>query len=146
MPQRVRFGRGRAAVWADMPTAQEIEAQVRDLLGPAMELAENEIREIHRDLMDKWPVKTGASRDSWYEALTLEPEKHKLSISLLSNNDYTIYIKSTSVGTNKDAVRVRSPYQAHVAAPIRAKAKELAADGRLRALLVRHLQEGLSRG
>ncbi|MCB9763929.1 MAG: hypothetical protein H6739_29430 [Alphaproteobacteria bacterium] len=127
------------------PTAAELESSVRKVLGPALERVEEEVDKVHDELLLKWPVKTGRSRASWFTATTLDPEKYSATASLLSDEKYVVYIKSTKVSGKNDATRNRSPYQELVRRPLRLAQKELR-DGDLKDIITRALQREIDRG
>jgi hypothetical protein len=65
--------------------------------------------EIRKNAQATWPVKSGKSKEGFYEITTIVNEGAGLEVSILNKEPYVPYIKSTKVGTEMDAVRNRSP-------------------------------------
>lgn len=135
----LRFGIGKASVRIDGVLGEQIEREVRALLGPVVDELERKADEIlANEIARKWPVKTGKSRDSWSKVLTIHRGSFSVEVSLLSPLEYTRYIRSTRLGEQDDAVRLRSPLVAHVRRPATKARKELRRA--LPEILGRHLQ------
>ena len=120
MSGRIIIGRGRAAITITGPTASELEAAVRELMGPAIAEMEREVLLVRAEHIDPdWPVVSGRSRDSWEMVTRLLPEKLAVEVILTTRLVYVRYLRSTRVGRAGDATRVRSPIHTEVNKPMR---------------------------
>jgi hypothetical protein len=96
----------------------ELQADMRDLLGPIMDELQREADQIRVDeIAAKWPVKSGKSLRGWHTFQ--EADSDKLAVAVVLDNDfaYARYIKSTKISTRDDATRLRSPMSQHVRKP-----------------------------
>lgn len=120
MINRVRVKSGSVAGYAEVkgPSATELEALVRRTLDEPLAVIEREVRRVHADALATWPVKTGASRDSWYVIMTIRPEKFGAEVSLVSDDPAVRHIQSTRVGEKRLATRMRRPLQDEIRKPV----------------------------
>lgn len=139
----IKVGKGRSEVTITGALADDLERELRQLLGPvADELQREADRILQEEILPNWPVKTGQSRDGWKTSLRVHPDSFEVEVVIFNDLDYTRYVKSTRVGAKKDATRLRSPFQEHVRKPVLAAEKQLAT--RLAEVLASHLQEVLN--
>lgn len=123
----IKVGKGRSEVTISGALGDEIEAELRSILGPvADEMQAQADRIIEEEINPNWPVKSGKTRDAWATSLRVQPGEFTVEVVLRNPHTYTRYIKSTKVGRSEDATRIRSPLQVHVRKPARAAVKELA--------------------
>ena len=99
----IRVGRGRNAITLEGLEADQIEAELNAQVGDILAV------EIRKNAQATWPVKTGKSKDGFYEITTIIDDGQRLEVSILNKEPYVPYIKSTKVGTELDVVRNRSP-------------------------------------
>lgn len=135
----IRVGKGRSEVVIDGAIADDIEQEIRSLLGPVIVEMEAEANKILEGVKERWPVKSGRSRDSWRAELRVHPDTFEVEVALVSDVQYTRYIKSTKEAKKDNKVRLRSPLQTEVRTPAREAVKLL--KERLPAILARHLEE-----
>lgn len=121
---RVKTGGTAGTVEVKGPSAADLEAAVRKCLGAPLAVLEREVGKVHTDLKATWPVKTGESRDSFYVAITLQPEKYRATVSIVSDDEKVRYIKTTKHGKKNLSTRLRSPIQTDVRQPVAAIKKE----------------------
>lgn len=143
----ISVGRGRSNVRFDGPLAaagKEIEREIRDLLGPVLDECEREARRVLREeVYPNWPIRStkknprGKSIQAWETELRLLPGRLIVEVILRNRLDYVWYIKSTKKGTRPNALRLRSPFVAHVRKPARVSLRRLRRE--LPAMLGRHL-------
>jgi hypothetical protein len=105
----IRIGRGRNAITLEGLDADQIEAELNAQVGDILDVLKEQAVEIRKNAQATWPVKTGKSKDGFYEITTIIDGGERLEISILNKEPYVPYIKSTKVGTEMDAVRNRSP-------------------------------------
>ena len=117
---RIRVKSGSTSGYVDIkgPTAAELEAQVRAVLGKPLAILEREVRKVHQGILLTWPVKTGNSRSSFDVTLTLRPEQYAAEVSIVSDDPAVRFIKSTKQGRKILATRLRVPLQTEVRKPI----------------------------
>lgn len=136
----IKVGKGRAEVTITGALADDLERELRELLGPLAEEMQREAdRILQEEILPNWPVKSGRSRDGWKTSLRVHPGSFEVEVVIFNEHDYARYIKSTRVGERENATRIRSPFQEHVRKPVRAAEKELAT--RMADVLAAHLQE-----
>ena len=141
----IKVGKGRSEVTIDGALGEELEAELRSLLGPVVDEMEEEANRILRDeIAPNWPVKSGKSRDAWTSTLRVQPGELSVEVVLSNPYNYTRYIKSTKLGEKEDATRIRSPLSVHVRKPARKAARDLA--DRLPDVIARALEEGILDG
>lgn len=138
----IKFGKGRAEVSITGPTAQDIEAELRDTLGPLLSAIEDKVEPILEEAKKNWPVRSGESRDSLGLALQIDPGTFKVNVAITSDVFYTRLIKnSTRVGKAGDKVRPRKPVTTHLRKPTTQANRELKRE--LVVLLSELIQNGL---
>lgn len=141
---RIRVGRGRSAVTIEGPDAAEIEQTIRRILGPvADEIQAEADRIIEEEIRPNWPQDSGRSLDGFTTALQLDPGEFRVSVAIINEVPYIRFIRSTKVGTDDNATRLRSPIVAHVRRPVRAA--ERALGRRLVEILEKHLSREMNR-
>jgi len=141
----IKVGKGRSEVTIDGALGEDLEAELRGILGPVVDEMEAEANRIlQEEIGPKWPVKSGKSRDAWTTSLRVQPGELSVEVVLSNPYNYTRYIKSTKVGEKEDATRIRSPLSVHVRKPAKAAVKELAQ--RLPDVIARALEEGVLDG
>ena len=105
----IRVGRGRNAITLEGLEADQIEAELNAQVGDILDVLKEQATIIRKNAQDTWPVKTGKSKDGFYEITTIIDDGERLEVSILNKEPYVPYIKSTKVGTELDVVRNRSP-------------------------------------
>tara|TARA_R110000822_G_scaffold36822_1_gene103438 strand:+ start:4290 stop:4712 length:423 start_codon:yes stop_codon:yes gene_type:complete len=105
----IRVGRGRNAITLEGLEADQIEAELNAQVGDILDVLKEQAVEIRKNAQATWPVKTGKSKDGFYEITTIIDDGQRLEVSILNKEPYVPYIKSTKVGTELDVVRNRSP-------------------------------------
>ena len=105
----IRVGRGRNAITLEGLDADIIEAELNAQVGDILDVLKEQATIIRKNAQDTWPVKTGKSKDGFYEIVTIVDDGERLEVSILNKEPYVPYIKSTKVGTEIDAIRNRSP-------------------------------------
>jgi hypothetical protein len=105
----IRIGRGRAAITLEGLEADQIEAELNAQVGDILDVLKEQTTIIRKNAQATWPVKTGKSKDGFYEITTIIDGGERLEVSILNKEAYVPYIKSTKVGTEIDIVRNRSP-------------------------------------
>jgi hypothetical protein len=126
MSTKIKFGRGRTEVTIEGPAAAELEAAVRDALGPVSDELDRQAARIHADEIEpNWPVKTGDSLSKWERVLRIQPESFEVEVVFSHPYRWVRYLRSTKVGERENATRVRSPLSTHVRTPVRAAKREL---------------------
>ena len=105
----IRVGRGRNAITLEGLDADIIEAELNAQVGDILDVLKEQAVEIRKNAQATWPVKTGKSKEGFYEIVTIVDDGEKLEVSILNKEPYVPYIKSTKVGTEMDAIRNRSP-------------------------------------
>jgi hypothetical protein len=105
----IRVGRGRNAITLEGLDADIIEAELNAQVGDILDVLKEQATIIRKNAQDTWPVKTGKSKEGFYEIVTIVDDGEKLEVSILNKEPYVPYIKSTKVGTEMDAIRNRSP-------------------------------------
>ena len=105
----IRVGRGRNAITLEGLDADIIEAELNAQVGDILDVLKEQATIIRKNAQDTWPVKTGKSKEGFYEIVTIVDDGEKLEVSILNKEPYVPYIKSTKVGSEMDAVRNRSP-------------------------------------
>ncbi len=105
----IRVGRGRNAITLEGLDADQIEAELNAQVGDVLDVLKEQATEIRKNAQTTWPVKTGKSKEGFYEITTIVNEGAGLEVSILNKEPYVPYIKSTKVGTEMDVVRNRSP-------------------------------------
>lgn len=105
----IRVGRGRNAITLEGLEADQIEAELNAQVGDILDVLKEQATIIRKNAQDTWPVKTGKSKDGFYEITTIIDDGQRLEVSILNKEPYVPYIKSTKVGTELDVVRNRSP-------------------------------------
>jgi len=122
----VKVGKGRSEVTISGALGDDLEAEIRAILGPVADAMQAEADAILKEEVgEKWPVKSGKSRGAWVTTLRVQPDSMLVEIVLSNPFAYTRYIRSTRVGRNNDATRRRKPLQVHVRKPSRAAVKSL---------------------
>lgn len=122
----VTVGKGRSAITIDGPIAEDLTDELNRLLGPVLVALQAKADHIlAEDIGEKWPVKSGKTKRAWTTRLRVQPDSSLVEVILVNPLKYTRYIKSTKVGTTKDATRIRSPLVTNVRKPARAALKEL---------------------
>lgn len=122
----LRVGKGKSMVTIEGALADGLEAELRTALGPVGDAMQAEADRIVREAKADWPVKSGRSRDAWRTDLRIHPGSFEVDVYISNPYSYTRYVKSTKVGKEDDATRLRSPFQTLVRKPARAADKELA--------------------
>ena len=106
----IKFGKGRSTVTISGALGDDIEAELRSILGPVADEMQREAdRIMDEEIRPKWPINTGASLAAWKTYLRIQPDSFKVEIVLLNDLPYTNKIKSSKVGDRDDATRYRSP-------------------------------------
>ena len=105
----IRVGRGRNAITLEGLDADIIEAELNTQVGDILDVLKEQATIIRKNAQDTWPVKTGKSKEGFYEIVTIVDDGEKLEVSILNKEPYVPYIKSTKVGSEMDAIRNRSP-------------------------------------
>ena len=105
----IRVGRGRNAITLEGLDADIIEAELNAQVGDILDVLKEQAVEIRKNAQATWPVKTGKSKEGFYEIVTIVDDGEKLEVSILNKEPYVPYIKSTKVGSEMDAIRNRSP-------------------------------------
>ena len=105
----IRVGRGRNAITLEGLDADIIEAELNAQVGDILDVLKEQATIIRKNAQDTWPVKTGKSKEGFYEIVTIVDDGEKLEVSILNKEPYVPYIKSTKVGSEMDAIRNRSP-------------------------------------
>jgi hypothetical protein len=120
----IRVGRGKNSITLSGLEADFLEKSLRESIGPLIKEMEDKADIIINNAQKTWPIKTGASKEGFYKIITLINE-YSFEISILNKQPYVPYIKSTAVGTEPDAVRLRSPIQTELKQPLKKIQKEL---------------------
>ena len=131
---------GRARIKLDMPSAADLEARVRRLLGPAMQVAEQAVDEVHEEMLQSWPIRTGKSRESFRKYLLMDPSRYRVEVGLRSELADVRYIRSTKLGRRRSQVRLRFPLQTDLRQPLAASKQAVLP------LLTEALRRGLQEG
>lgn len=105
----IRVGRGRNAITLEGLEADQIEAELNAQVGDILDVLKEQATIIRKNAQDTWPVKSGKSKEGFYEITTIIDDGQRLEVSILNKEPYVPYIKSTKVGTELDVVRNRSP-------------------------------------
>jgi hypothetical protein len=105
----IRVGRGRNAITLEGLEADQIEAELNAQVGDILDVLKEQATEIRKNAQATWPVKSGKSKEGFYEVVTIIDDGERLEVSILNKEAYVPYIKSTKVGTQLDVVRNRSP-------------------------------------
>lgn len=105
----IRVGRGRNAITLEGLEADQIEAELNAQVGDILDVLKEQAVQIRKNAQATWPVKTGKSKEGFYEITTIIDDGQRLEVSILNKEPYVPYIKSTKVGTELDVVRNRSP-------------------------------------
>ena len=105
----IRVGRGRNAITLEGLEADQIEAELNAQVGDILDVLKEQATIIRKNAQDTWPVKSGKSKEGFYEITTIIDDGERLEVSILNKEPYVPYIKSTKVGTELDVVRNRSP-------------------------------------
>jgi hypothetical protein len=114
----IKVGSGRAEVTISGSIADDLEAELRGLVGPVIdELQKAADRIMVEEIQAKWPEKTGKSLDGWATFLRVHPDSSLVEVVLSNPIKYTRYIKSTRIGWRADATRIRSPMTEQVRKP-----------------------------
>lgn len=138
----LKVGKGKSEVTLTGPLADGLERELREALGPVGEEMQREAdRILQEEILPTWPVKSGRSRDAWKTALRVHPGSFEVEVTIFNDFDYSRYIKSTRVGEQQDATRIRSPF-AVARKAVRAAEKQLAE--RLAEVLAGHIQGALN--
>ena len=135
----IRLGRGRGSVTIEGALADDLTAQIKELLGPVFDEMEREADAALADIKATWPVDEGTSLAAWHKELRLHPDSFKVEIALVNSAPHTRYIKSTKVGEKVAATRLRSPLSD---ARKRASAARRALKKSLPGVIERALREG----
>lgn len=133
----IKVGKGRAEVTIEGSIADNLEREIRGLLGPVVDAMDAEADKILANIQKEWPVKTGKSRDAWAKFLRVQPSTFIVEVVLSNPYDYVRYVKSTKVGSDDNATRLRSPLQTLVRKPAREAEKALKTE--LPAILAKRL-------
>ena len=89
----IKLGKGKSTVTISGALGDDIEAELRSILGPVADEMQREAdRIMDEEIRPKWPINTG-----------------KVEIVLLNDLPYTNKIRSSKVGERDDATRYRSP-------------------------------------
>jgi hypothetical protein len=122
----IRVGRGRIAIVISGPIADGIERDVRQILGPVVEVMDQAADEVYTESIEpKWPIKTGKSLKAWTKGLQVMPGTWEVSVEWRNPLTYTRYIKSTKEGRRSDVRRIRSPLQQDAMKPARKKTRDI---------------------
>ena len=123
---------GRQQFVLEMPTANEIEKELRAILGPVLDLMEAKAREIlEKEVKPNWPVRTGKSLKGWTTAIRVDTSRSFIEVTFHNSartkagQQYVKFIQSARRGKTADAVRIRSPLVEHVRKPSRAAQRAL---------------------
>lgn len=136
----IQVGKGRSEVTITGALASDLQRELRAVLGDeVLGAIEKETNELLRGLKKRWPVRSGRSRDSWRQSLRVHPGTFEVEGVVFSPLRYVRYIKSTKVGREDRATRLRSPLTTEVRRPARAARRRLKRT--LPALLAERLQE-----
>jgi len=129
MGKKIKFGTGKAQISIEGSLAEDLENELREILGPVVETLEDKVEPILSDAKEKWPVRSGKSKEGFSINLAVHPDSYKILIDVSNTEFYTKFIKnSTKVGDKKDAIRPRNPAKEHLIKPARKAAKELKAE------------------
>jgi len=120
----IRYGKGKTAVTLEGLEAKEIEASLKASFGPVIDALQSAAEKVISAAEKTWPIKTGASKDSFYTVITLSSDT-KIEVSILNKQPYVPYIKSTKVGKEEGEVRNRAPLQTEIKGPAKVLQKEL---------------------
>lgn len=121
----IRVGRGRSAVWVTGALADDLTDRLRQHIGPLVDRVEDAAAKVQRQAERTWPQKTGKSRRGFRRVLTISADGMRFEVTILNRERYTKYIRSTKLGTRRDATRLRSPLQAEIIKPSRAETRAL---------------------
>lgn len=119
MGRVIKVGRGRAEVTISGALAEDLDRQIRGILGPVAKELQAEADEILQQARAEWPRASGESADSWSTALRVHPSTMGVEVVLFSRVPYIRYIRSTKVGRKAKATRLRSPLVKLVREPVR---------------------------
>ena len=141
----IKVGKGRSEVTISGSLGDDLEEELRSILGPVADEMQREAdRILEEEIGRKWPVKSGKTRDAWETALRVQPGELVVEIVLSNPIKYTRYINSTRLAKTKDAVRPRSPLVVHVRKPARIAAKQLRQS--LPLIIAQALEDGVLSG
>lgn len=105
----IRVGKGRSEVRIDGPIADDIERELRGVLGPVAGILDRRGEALLRETKRTWPRKTGKSADAWDAELRVLPGTWRVEKVLRNPHSYIRYIKSTKINRRQDATRLRAP-------------------------------------
>lgn len=141
----LKFGKGRSEVTISGALAERLDRELRDVLGPVADELQRHADEILRNARAQWPVKSGRSQRSWDTALRIQPGSFEIEVSMFNTaGNYVNLIRSTKIGRQKEATRLRSPTSAHVRKPRTEARRELRKT--LPKILGEHLERKVLRG
>ena len=115
----IKVGKGRSEVTITGALAVEIDAEIREILGPVADEMQDVIDQKLDEARAVYPELTGAARKSLKSALRVDPGSFTIEVIAFSQGiRYTFFIKSTKVRRRQDMVRLRSPFVEHVRKPV----------------------------
>lgn len=115
---KVIVGRGKGKATVEGPDADELEAIVREALGDAVKVLDDQVEEVFTDLKRTWPVFKGKSLASWHKVKVIDPTNQTVKISLVNPLDYVFLIDSGKTGKTRSG-KYRMPFHTDVRIPIK---------------------------
>lgn len=138
MSSKVIVGRGKGKAVVEGPDADELEGIIREALGDATKIVDDEVEEVFTALKRTWPVFKGRSLASWHKVKVIDPATQTVRISLVNPHDYVFLIESGKAGKNRSGA-YRMPFHTDVRIPIKERSVTI------RPALKQALMDALSR-
>lgn len=122
MADLIRYREGSVTVTVDGEVARWVDAVLRSAGRDVLGAIEVEVNNVHRVAVDRWPVRSGRSRDGLRTALTLDRTRGRIEGAVLALVPYSIYVKSY-----KGGLQGKSAWQVLVRGPMNLAKKRLTA-------------------
>lgn len=119
---RVIVGRGKGRAFVEGPDAQELEEIIREALGDAVDLLDDQVEEVFTDLKRTWPVFKGKSLASWHKVKVIDPTNQTVKISLVNPHDYVFLVDSGKTGKTRSG-KYRMPFHTDVRIPMKERSE-----------------------
>lgn len=121
---KVIVGRGKGKATVEGPDADELEAIVREALGDATKLLDDEVETVFSDLKRTWPVFKGKSLASWHKVQVIDPATQTVKISLVNPHDYVFLIETGKAGKTRSG-KYRMPFHTDLRIPMKEKSEAI---------------------
>lgn len=121
---KVIVGRGKGRATVEGPDADELEAIVREALGDALKIVDDEVEEVFTNLKKTWPVFKGKSLAGWEKIKVIDPTNQTVKISLVNPHNYIFLIDSGRVGKTRTG-KYRKPFHTDLRIPMKDKSEAI---------------------